>query len=266
MTYTNNELKTRYFRFFITNPNSGATGEAGGFIDSMKPQDYADYDPTSGTLAKNECKARGYLRWINLSMALSQFGVSYLEVNSLDGADALTAPTKIIFTMGFEQADHMYAKDAEGTEYTDINALKYYIGMALKNQFKGIVDVWDPTADSQGENPSGMPIGLTTPFLTAAALLDKDASIDSCVTIQEITEDTVTLIALAKKAPSIAQDGEKYFNTKDSKIYTWDGDSLSWGNAEDPNEDSLYIDNDGTKYYWEDDKMVKDTSSTKDTE
>lgn len=265
MTYTNNELKTRYFRFFITNQNTGATGDEGGFIDSMKPQDYADFDSTAGTLAKNECKARGYLRWINLSMALSQFGVSYLEVNSLDGADALTSPTKIIFTMGFEQADKMYAKDAEGNEYKDVDALKYYIGVALKNQYKGIVEVWNPTPDTQGKNPSGMPMGLTTPMLTAAALLDKDASIDSCVTIQEITEDTITLIALAKKAPSLAQADDKYYNTKEKKIYTWDGDALEWTNAEDPADDVLYIDNAGIKYYWQDDELVKDTSDTSDT-
>jgi len=266
MTYTNNELKTKYFRFFITNPNAGATGEAGGFIDSMKPQDYADYDPTAGTVAKYEAKSRGYLRWINLSMALSQFGVSYLEVNSLDGADALTAPTKIVFTMGFEQADKMYAKDAEGTEYKDVDALKYYVGIALKNQYKGIIEVWNPEADDQGRNPSGMPVGMTTPFLTAAALLDKDASIDSYVTIQEITDDTVTLIAVSKKEPSVAQDGDKYFNTKDSKIYTWDGEALEWGEKADPVEDVLYIDNDGIKYYWKDDKLVKDSYETKDTE
>lgn len=263
--YENNELKTRYFRFFITNPSSSASGANGGFIDSMKPQDYTDFDPTAGTLEKNECKARGYLRWINLSMVLSQFGVSYLEVNSLDGANALTAPTKIVFTMGFEQADKMYAKDTEGTEYKDIDALKYYVGIALKNQYKGIVEVWNPTPDSQGKNPSGMPLGLTTPMLTAAALLDKDASIDSCVTIQEITEDTVTLIALSKKEPSVAQEDDKYFNTKDNKIYTWDGSSLKWGNPEDPDSDVLYIDNSGIKYYWKDDEMVKDSEDTSDT-
>lgn len=265
MTYTNNELKTRYFRFFITNLNTSATGNAGGFIDSMKPQDYTDFDSTAGTLAKNEDKARGYLRWINLSIALSQFGASYLEVNSLDGANALTAPTKIVFTMGFEQADKMYAKDDEGNEYKDIDALKYYVGVALKNQYKGIVEVWNPTPDTQGKNPSGMPMGLTTPMLTASALIEKSASIDGCVTIQEITEDTVTLVSLSSKEPSVAQEDDKYYNTKDKKIYTWNGDTLKWGDAEDPESDVLYIDNAGVKYYWKNEEMVKDSPDTSDT-
>ncbi len=108
---------SRYFKFEIANPQTNATGDASGFIDALKPQDYADYDSSAGTVEKYASKARGYIRWLNLSLALSKFGIFFMEVDELTGATALDTPTKITFTVGYEQADEMYAKDTEGNEW-----------------------------------------------------------------------------------------------------------------------------------------------------
>lgn len=180
---------TRYFNFSISNPKTGATGEEGGFIDAMKAQDYVDFDPTAGTLEKNEDKARGYIRWINLCLSLSRYGIFFQEVNELTGADALTAPTKITFTMGYENANEeaLYIKDKDGTEYRGAEEVfKYLAGWALSHDYNSFANVFDPTIDSQGRNPSGGPIGMKEEYLKASKLYDTLDSAMEAVTIEEV--------------------------------------------------------------------------------
>ena len=179
---------TRYFNVEISNPSSGATGEEGGFIDSMKSQDYVDYDPTAGTLAQQEDKSRGYIRWVNLCLSLSRNGIFFQEVNELSGADALTAPSAIKFTMGYENANEeaMYV-NYNGVEYKGaIEVLKFYAGWALSHDYKSFADVWNPEVDSQGRNPSGGPIGFVSKFLTASKLFDSLEDAMAAVTIEEV--------------------------------------------------------------------------------
>ena len=179
---------TRYFDFEISNPKTGATGEEGGFIDALKAQDYVDFDPTAGTLEKNEDKARGYIRWINLCLSLSRFGVFFQEVNELTGADALTAPTKITFTMGYENANEeaLYIKN-EDKEYKGAEEVfKFLAGWALSHDYKSFAVVFDPTIDSQGRNPSSGPIGMKEEYLTATKLFDSLEEAMDAVTIKEV--------------------------------------------------------------------------------
>lgn len=179
---------TRYFNFEISNPKSGATGEEGGFIDAMKAQDYVDFDPEQGTLEKYEDKARGYIRWINLCLSLSQYGIFFQEVNELTDADSLTAPSAIKFTIGYENANEeaMYVKYKDKEYKGAIEVLKFYAGIVLSNNYKSFANVFDPTKDEQGKNPSGGPIGMIDEFLTASKLYDTlDDAIDA-VTIEEV--------------------------------------------------------------------------------
>lgn len=199
----------RLFRFVLKNPNINATKNKAGFIDSMKVQDYVDFDDIAGTLDKNTAKALGYLRWINLSLFLSKFGINYLEINDLIGADALNPPEKIIFTVGYNQADSMYYKNSKGTvfieedenesesspvqtienvEYVSASTiLKMIVADCLINDYKSIMEVWNPTIDTSGRNPSGRPIGMITPMLSAEKLISSIEEIDDVVdSIEEI--------------------------------------------------------------------------------
>ena len=179
---------TRYFNFEISNPKSGATGEEGGFVDAMKAQDYVDFDPTAGTLDKNRDKARGYIRWVNLCLSLSKFGVFFQEVNELTGATALDTPTKIKFTMGYENANEeaLYIKDGEQEYKGAQEVFKYLAGWALSHNYKSFADVWNPELDSQGKNPSGGPIGFQNEFLSCTKLFDTLDDAMAAVTIEEI--------------------------------------------------------------------------------
>lgn len=179
---------TRYFNFEISNPKSGATGEEGGFIDAMKAQDYVDFDPSAGSLEKYQDKARGYIRWINLCLSLSRFGVFFQEVNELSGATALDTPTKINFTMGYENANEeaLYIKDGDKEYKGAQEVFKYLAGWALSHDYKSFANVFDPTIDSEGRNPSEGPIGMLDEFLTATKLFDSLEDAMAAVTVEEV--------------------------------------------------------------------------------
>lgn len=180
---------TRYFDFEISNPKTSATGEDGGFIDALKAQDYVDFDPSAGTLEKNEDKARGYIRWINLCLSLSRFGVFFQEVNELTGATALSTPSKIKFTMGYENANEeaLYWKDKDGKEYKGAKEVfPFLAGWALCHDYKSFAHVFDPTIDTQGRNPSSGPIGIREEYLKANKLFDTLDDAIAAVTMTEV--------------------------------------------------------------------------------
>lgn len=179
---------TRYFNFEISNPKGSASGEEGGFIDAMKAQDYVDFDPTAGTLNKYRDKARGYIRWINLCLSLSRYGIFFQEVNELSGATSLDTPTTIKFTMGYENANEeaLYIKDGDKEYKGAQEVFKYLAGWALSHDYKSFANVFDPTIDSEGRNPSEGPIGMLDEFLTAKKLFDTLEDAMSAVTIEEV--------------------------------------------------------------------------------
>lgn len=164
--------KSRYFKFKITNPNKSASDKKAGFIDSMPSQEYVDFDPELGTLEEYTAKGLGYIRWLNLSLALSNFGIFRLEVDSLDGATSIETPNSIEFTIGYEQTDAMYLKIGD-TVYHDIDVLKYLTAYVMSNNYSSFVHVYDPSRDDFGKNPSLERVGLVDKFLTAEKLCDK---------------------------------------------------------------------------------------------
>ena len=178
---------TRYFKFTISNP--GASGEnKGGFIDPIKAQDYTDFN-WEGNLEDYEDKARGYIRWFNLCLNLSRFGIFYQDVKEVAGATSTDTPTSVTFVMGYDNANEeaLYWKDASGKEYKGAEEVfKYLIGFVMANDYKSFAAVYDPTVDDIGRNPSGGHLGITDKFLTAEKLCDDVESAYSYITMEEI--------------------------------------------------------------------------------
>ena len=181
------KVYSRYFKFTITNPG-GATGEKAGFIDPMKAQDNVDFDEDVGTLEDYENKARGYIRWFNLCLNLSKFGVFYQNVKNIEDGSSTTSPTSVTFIMGYEQADDeaLVIKDGDKTYKGVQEVFKYLAGFVLSNNYKSFATVFDPTKDTQGKNPSGGPIGLRDKFLTAEKVADDLDTAMGLVTVEEI--------------------------------------------------------------------------------
>lgn len=185
--YTNKGIERKYFKFVITNPNTEATGNKAGFIDALKVQDYVDFDDeTYGSLEKYIAKGLGYIRWLNLCSALSNFGIFFMEVDVLEGATSTETPTSIKFTVGYEQTDAMYIKLSDGTEFKGIDVLKYLIAFVLTNNYKSFVQIFDPTIRTFGENPSNLPHGITDKFLTAEKLCDTIDEAYRFISIEEV--------------------------------------------------------------------------------
>lgn len=187
MTNYGKTINSRYFKFTITNPNVDATDKKAGFIDALKVQDYVDFNiETLGTLDKYTAKGLGYIRWLNLCSALSNFGIFFLEVDVLEGATSVETPTSIEFTIGYEQTDAMYIKLQDGTEIKDIDVLKYITAFVMSNNYQSFVQVFDPTLKTFGNSPSKLPHGICDKFLTAEKLCDTIDEAMGFITITEI--------------------------------------------------------------------------------
>ena len=115
---TNYKLSRTYYKFVITNDTIPAEDEQKGFIDSYNSYDYADFDGESISLDESKAKALGYIRWLQLSLALSQFGVFYSNVLKLNGADYKTTPTSIEFVFGYNQPTSIIC-EVDPSKYVD---------------------------------------------------------------------------------------------------------------------------------------------------
>lgn len=187
-------LKSKYFKFKINKPSVEETVDVklgngtAGFIDAMKTQDYVDFPnegEIEGTLEQFTAKGLGYIRWLNLCTALSNFGIFFLEVDTLEGATYIDAPTSVEFTIGYEQPSAMYIKTSEGVEYQGIDVLKYLVAYVMCNNYKSFVQVFDPTKRIYGERASELPFGICDKVLIAKKLCD---NIEDAYQYIEITE------------------------------------------------------------------------------
>lgn len=187
MTNYGKTINSRYFKFTITNPNTSATDKKAGFIDALKVQDYVDFDTESlGTIEQYTAKGLGYIRWLNLCSVLSNYGIFFMEVDTLEGATSVETPTSIEFTVGYEQTDAMYIKLQDGTEIKDIDVLKYLTAFVMSNNHQSFVQIFDPSVRTFGENPSKLPHGICDKFLTAEKLCDTIDEAMGFITIAEI--------------------------------------------------------------------------------
>lgn len=205
MIYTSENIGLRvipeYYKIKITNEFTnidevidGKLNLKNGFIDALKTQEYVDF-PGEDVLETEETskekfifKSLGYIRWLNLCLQLSRFGVCFMEVDKLEGATFIKTPTAIEFTMGYEQPNSIYIKykeDDTDVELKGVDALKYIIKECLSSNYTSFVQVFDPTKDSFGRNPSLTTRGFFDKLLTSEKLYDTIELIpDSIITIE----------------------------------------------------------------------------------
>jgi hypothetical protein len=68
-------------------------------------------------------------------------------------------------------------------------------------------------------------------------------------------DDVIELLAMQSSAPTGTIAGQKYFDTDDSKIYTYSGSA--WGSAADPEQGKIYVViNEETTYRWSGSAMI----------
>lgn len=189
-------INSKYFKFKIEKPSnpfeagSEDYAKSEGFIDAMKSFDYLDFEENKGTLEEYTAKSLGYIRWLSLCTALSNFGIFFLEVDTLEGASALTTPSSIEFTIGYEQPEAMYFKTKEGVEYKGIDVLKYITAFVMSHQYKSFVQVFDPSPRNWEEKPgviySTLANGIYDKFLTAGKLCKTLEDAYQYITITEV--------------------------------------------------------------------------------
>ena len=201
---TNYKLNRTYYKFVITNNTTPAEDEQKGFIDSYNSYDYADFDGESISLDESKSKALGYIRWLQLSLALSQFGVFYSNVLKLNGADYKTTPTSIEFVFGYNQPASIIcvvdpSKYVEGDDeiaklryvrfiYKGAKALKEIDAKVMASDYNLFVQYFNPDVEPVGKNPRNAPIGFTEEKMLAGKLFETSDDALSSIEVEEIDE------------------------------------------------------------------------------
>lgn len=201
---TNYKLNRTYYKFVITNNTTPAEDEQKGFIDSYNSYDYADFDGESISLDESKAKALGYIRWLQLSLELSQFGVFYSNVLKLNGADYKTTPTSIEFVFGYNQPASIIcvvdpSKYVEGDAeieklrdgrviYKGAKALKEIVAKVMASDYNLFVQYFNPDVEPVGKNPRNAPIGFTEEKMLAGKLFDTSDDALASITVEEIDE------------------------------------------------------------------------------
>lgn len=201
---TDYKLHRTYYKFVINNSTTPTEEEKKGFIDAFNSFDYTDFDPEKLTLEQSKAKARGYIRWLQLSLVLSQFGVFYSNVLKLNGADYKTTPTSIEFVFGYNQsssiicdvpADKYVAGDEEIEKlrngrviYKGAKALKELVAKSMASDHSLFVQYFDPTIDPVGEHPREGAIGFLEEKMQAQKIFDTSDDALADITVEEIDE------------------------------------------------------------------------------
>lgn len=146
-------MEKKFFKIEISSAGlSSATDEVKGFLDNLKAQDYPDFDITAQpivgeTLEQYIIKARGFVRWRQMSYNISQGGIFYIGDYQTTGANHITPPTAMSFKVGYEQFDGMVIEDElnPGEILTGIDALKRRIALSLVDNYNINEEYFDNT-------------------------------------------------------------------------------------------------------------------------
>lgn len=190
---------TKIYKISIANA-AGSGDEQKGFLDNLKVSDYSDFDistqPLEGeTLEQYKIKARGYVRFKQMCLNL-QKGLDFLGDIETAGANHITPPTKMDFTVSFTQPDGLMVQVDE-SEYDDeeeiiklrdgrvffigTKAIKRLIAKALADEYNVIANYFDNT-----KTPSGNPLGWQLKELVVKGPCNDYETAEALITVTEV--------------------------------------------------------------------------------
>lgn len=208
---------SKYFKIKIQNPNVLIPTEFQtndkmfvsnkGFIDGYKFTEYTDFNKESGSLEIYINKTAGYIRWNALCLALSRFGVFFMELDKLERARSIVEPSSIEFTFGYEQPESIiefvseeeYVEDDELVEklrdgrvvFKGVKALKEIIAKTLTQDITSFGTVYDPTISVFSKNgfargDGKAPGGFYDKMIKATKLFDDKDAAKNYITVVEM--------------------------------------------------------------------------------
>lgn len=207
-------ILSKYFKIKIQNPNTLIPTEFQtndrvyvsnkGFIDGYKFTEYTDFNETAGSLETYINKTAGYIRWNALCLALSRFGVFFMELDRLEDAKSIVEPSSIEFTFGYEQPESIiefvseeeYVEDDELVEklrdgrviFKGVKALEEIIAKTLIQDITSFGTVYDPTISTFSKNgfargDGKAPVGFYDKMIKATKLFDSKEAVKAQITI-----------------------------------------------------------------------------------
>ena len=139
-------------RFRVSINRITGTGDANGFIDPIKVEQYmaAEFgDDDADTYEKSKEKERANVRWDWVIQHVQSMGNLYVSDIDTGAADANTPPDVLTFTLTTDREEGMlitHDEENPGQELTLAPAIKRCIARALMQKRDTVmVDIYDPT-------------------------------------------------------------------------------------------------------------------------
>ena len=170
------------------------SGDAAGFVDPTRVENYIAAGATAGTYAQHTDKERGNYRYKAILQAVQAMGNLYVSDIELTGGSPAAAPTKVAFTLTAERGDGMLITADEnnaGQELTGAAAIERCIARALIQGRQNLMcDIFDSTTTTAPKNGATSTTAVRTgPRVTTiniAALANNLTTAEAAITVTKL--------------------------------------------------------------------------------
>lgn len=173
--------------FRVTISAITAAAPADGFIDPTTAEAYRAAGSSPSTYAESVAKERANVRFRILVSELQRDGNLYATNIVAAGADAVTAPTSLVFDVTPDLAFSPVQTEDEtdpGTYLTDEDAIKRMVARALMRGTTGRREIFDPTlSPAPGNTTTALRRTPRLEDLTTGPLVSSLASAEAAVTV-----------------------------------------------------------------------------------
>lgn len=165
-----------------------------GFIDPVRIQDYMVSGAAPTTKDQSVTKERANSRFDMLVQNLSIAGNLYVNNATATGANAITAPTRLDFTVEVERGDSVLSTKDEnnaGQTLTGAAAIKRYVARSLiSRRDSDFAEYYDPTKNdavvANGATVSASRMGNRIDKIVVGALANTIAEAEAVITVTKI--------------------------------------------------------------------------------
>jgi hypothetical protein len=172
---------------------SATEGEAprDGFVDPFKVEHYLmDGEPESFDYDASVAKERANIRWVGMVSRLGLMANCYVSNIDAAGADAVTAPDPLSFTLEIERGDAvLYTEDElnPGDALTGSDAIKRCIARSLTDTRTGVGDIYDNTPiQTEGTEVPSPRTGVRIDRIVVGPVADDLMAAEASITVTRI--------------------------------------------------------------------------------
>lgn len=170
------------------------SGEAAGFIDPTRVENYMAAGAAAGTYAQHTDKERGNYRYKAVLQSVQSMGNLYAVSTEVPDGSPAAAPTKLVITFLVERGDGMLItadENNEGQELVEAAAIKRCVARALIQSRQNLAcDIYDSTSTTGpkdgGTSTTAVRTGPRVTTINVAALADNLTTAEAAITVVKL--------------------------------------------------------------------------------